>query len=97
MPVGDPCIDAILSLHSLDYVNFSDSQLTDEGFLKLAALPKLQQIVIDSNATTPGGGTLLVTPAAGQKFAQLRPDCNVFAGSFRNIVRKYEPRRKRKK
>jgi hypothetical protein len=99
MPLlGDGCVEAFLPLRRLEQVFFNDSQLTDDGFLQLAAMPSLQVISIDS---TPGpGGTLtptLVTAAAGKKFADLRPECNVYAGGFSHRPREYVLRRERKK
>lgn len=98
MPLlSDDCLEAFLPLRRLEYVHFGDAQLTDDGFLKLTALRSLQTISIDSSG--PGGTPTptLVTAAAGKKFAELRPDCNVYAGGFSHRPREYVLRSERKK
>ena len=99
MPLlGDGCVEAILRLRRLEYVHFSDSQLTDDGFLELTALPSLQKIYIGSDWSGPGAPPpTRVTPAAGKRFAELRPECNVSVAGFRHRPREYVLRSERKK
>lgn len=59
MEIGSGSLEAVAQLPSLEWLNLHNTQVTDEGLLKLKNLSKLKKVYLWNSKATPEGGEAL--------------------------------------